>query len=82
VENKLKYLEEKENRLKEDNELEHANVARMYNKKYVPPQRRLSQSDSDDQQKRTGACYLCSKKHMARDCPYLEIAQDAVKLLP
>jgi hypothetical protein len=48
VENKLKYLEEKENRLKEDNELEHANVARMYNKKYVPPQRRLSQSDSDD----------------------------------
>jgi hypothetical protein len=51
----------------------------MYNKKYVPPQRRPSQSDSDDQQKRTGACYLCSKKHMARDCPYLEIAQDAVK---
>jgi hypothetical protein len=79
VENKPKFLEEKENRLKEDNELEHANAARMYNKKYVPPQRRPSQSDSDDQQKRTRACYLCSKKHMARDCPYLEIAQDAVK---
>ena len=64
----MKYLQEKENRLKEDTE-EHANVA----------QRRPSQSDNDNQQKRTGACYLCFKRHMARDCPYLEIAQDAVK---
>jgi hypothetical protein len=37
VENKLKYLEEKESRLKEDSELEYANVARIYNKKYIPP---------------------------------------------
>ena len=36
IETKLKYLQEKENRLKEDTE-EHANVAYTYNKKYVPP---------------------------------------------
>jgi hypothetical protein len=77
VDDKLKLLEENEIRLREESE-EQGHV--VFGKgKYQPPHKRQGSESSSDGYKRNGQCYLCSKKHMARDCPFLEIAQEAVQ---
>jgi hypothetical protein len=78
VDDKLKFLEEKEIRLNEETD-EHGHAA-FRARKYVPPHQRSSSGSSNDEgHKHTGQCYLCNRKHMARDCPYLEIAKHAVQ---
>ena len=84
VDAKLKHLEEKERRIakKGGKTDEHANAAvrsRGRNEKYTVPQRRASNASltSENGMK----CYLCEKLHRCAECPYLEPAQQYVKIM-
>ena len=70
VDDKLKHLIAKENRL--ENNLEHANIAKS--SRYISPFRRERSSSAESQGSHTGECYLCKKDHYLRNCLHIEVA--------
>jgi hypothetical protein len=83
VEQKLKFLEEKEVRDKQDTN-EQALPAFRTAKKYVPPHKRgnkdfPSSSDSEPTTKSSIQCHLCDKPHWMRDCPKLVKARKLLR---
>jgi hypothetical protein len=84
VDAKLKHLEEKERRIAKKGRKtdEHANAAvrsRGRNEKYTVPQRRASNDSLNSENELK--CYLCEKSHRCAECPYLEPAQQYVKII-
>lgn len=73
VDDKLKYLEEKESRIKADAEQAHAARAR----RYVIPHRRDSTPERPVSPRSN--CYLCDGKHWLRNCPEMERARKLIK---
>ncbi|KAF7578672.1 UBN2 multi-domain protein [Pyrenophora tritici-repentis] len=84
VEQKLKFLEEKEVRDQQDAN-EKALPAFRKTEKYVPPYRRRNHknsplsSDSESGAKFTVQCFLCDGAHGVRDCPRRERARKLLK---
>ncbi|KAG9247602.1 hypothetical protein BJ878DRAFT_388211, partial [Calycina marina] len=70
VEDKLKYLEEKESRARNEDEQAHAAI-RVRSDEYTPPHRRRHSSDFERSKspRNKPKCYLCDERYWMRDCP-------------
>jgi hypothetical protein len=89
TEERLKHLEQKELRLRDTEEHAHPAFRAKKSDKYMPPHRRESSgrgrkrrdssSSSSGNTTSDYVCYLCNDKHFLRHCPYIKIAQKAVR---
>ena len=80
VEERLKHLESKENRMKASVDQAHASF-KPRDREFIPSQHLKNYSSSSEgAESSRGKCLLCdSRKHWLRKCPHLEYARNSVK---